>query len=64
MQPLNLLGRFRIHRPRHRFVTSFLNDSNPVDVILLAYELFSGDHQFVQVVHEAEGCADCDAVVP
>ena len=35
-----------------------------MDVILLAYEFFSGDHQFVQVVHKAEGRADSNTVVP
>ena len=35
-----------------------------MDVILLSYELFGGDHQLVQVVHDAESRADSDAVVP
>lgn len=43
---------------------SLLNDPNPVDVILLSHQLFSSDHQFVQVVHDAEGRADSDAEVP
>ena len=32
--------------------------------ILLSYELFGGDHQLVQVVHDAESRADSDVVVP
>ena len=43
---------------------SLLNDPNPVDMILFSHELFSGDHQLVQVVHNAEGRADSDAEVP
>jgi len=45
-------------------VPSLLNDPNPVNVILLSHELFSGNHQLVQVVHNAEGRADSDAEVP
>ena len=63
---LNLLTRSGIIRRRRqwRFLPSFSNDSDPVDVILLSYELFCGDHQLVQVVHDAEGRADSDTVVP
>jgi len=65
-QLLNLLRRVGIHRPRRRrrFVPSSLGDSNPMDMILLSYEFFGGDHQLVQVVHDAEGRADSNAEVP
>ena len=63
---LNLLTRGWIIRRRRqgRFLPPCSNDSNPMDVILLSYELFGGDHQLVQVVHDAESRADSDAVVP
>lgn len=59
----NLLGGGRIHRPwrRRGFVPSFLSDPNPMDVILFSNELFSGDHQLVQVVDDATGRTDPDA---
>jgi len=54
-----------MHRPRClRLVPSLLNDSNPVYVVLLSYELLRGNHKLVQVVHDAEGRADPDAEVP
>jgi len=65
-QLLNLLRRTGIRRPRRRrrFVPSSLDDSNPMDMILLSYQLFSGDHQLVQVVHDAISCTDTDGEVP
>lgn len=62
----NLLRGVRIHRSRRRrrFVSSSLNDPNPVDVILLSDELFSSDHQLVQVVNDAAGRTDSDGEVP
>ena len=41
-----------------------MNDPDPMDVILLAYEFLRGDHQLVEVVDDAVGRADSDAVVP
>ena len=63
---LNLFGSVGIIRPRgrRRFKPSFLDDSDPMDVVLLSDELFCCDHQLVQVVHDAEGRADSNAVVP
>ena len=49
---------------RRRFVSSSVNDPDPMDVILFAYELLSGDHQLVKVVDDAVGRADSDTVVP
>ena len=54
-----------MHRPSlGRLISSLLNDPDPVDVVLLSHELFSGNHKLVQVVHDAEGRADSDAKVP
>lgn len=62
---LNLLRSGWIRRTRGRgFVSSFVNDPDSMDVILLAYELLRGDHQLVEVVDDAVGRADSDTVVP
>lgn len=62
---LNLLGSGWIYRTRRRrFVSSSLNDPNPMDVILLAYELLRSDHQLVEVVDDAVSRTDSDTVVP
>jgi hypothetical protein len=62
----NPLGSVGISRPRRRgrFISPLLNDPDPVDVILLSHELFRGDHELIEVVHDTERGADTDAEVP
>jgi len=45
-------------------VPPFLNDPDPVDVILLSNQLLGGDHQLVHIGNDTAGGADSDAEVP
>jgi hypothetical protein len=59
---LNLLRGLGARRLRCRrgFIPSRLNDPDPTDMIFLPYELLRGDHQLVEVIHDAECGAELD----
>jgi len=61
---LNLPSGVGIDRRRRSLVSPFLDNSNSVYVILLSHELFSGDHQLIQVDDDAKGHAHSDGEVP